>query len=209
MGHRVLSFGPVFLCVACAGSPEDSGDTDLGVGDSEADTDMPVEGCLAEPMALTPGTGAESFQPLLGGEEVTIWHGPQGGWHIDTAGEAIHSPQNVSILSVVTAIDLPTPVVIAGGDGAIDTELKGLVAYDDQLCSGQFWGVRAFVDDIVPPMGSSLQEVICTLGGQQLEIAITVSEIALDGATTPPRSVTSSVIVTAANDPVVDDPVCN
>ena len=201
MGRRLLAVAWVMLAVGCAGStPDSAGDTDTQDG-TDSDTEEPG-GCFADPISLIPGTGADSFIPLAGGEEVTIWHGPQGGWHIETAGEAAHTPQNVSILSVVTAIDQPQQIVIAGAGGATDAELKGLVAYDDELCSGTFWGVRAFVDDIEPPDGSSLQDVICTLEGQQLEIAITVAEISTMEATEPPRSATSSVIVTAALDPV-------
>jgi hypothetical protein len=208
--RRLLAFAWIVLGMACAGSDPDGsvGDDSDGAIDSDPDTDEPG-GCFADPMALTPGTGADAFEPLVGGEVVTIWHGPQGGWHIDTAGEAFHAPQNVSILSVVTAIDAPVPTVIAGAGGSVDAELKGLVAYDDQICSGQFWGVRAFVDDVAPPGGSSLQDVICTLEGQQLEIEITVSEIAQAGATTPPRSATSSVIVIAGLDPVDAAENCN
>jgi len=205
----VLAVAWIVLGAGCAGSaPDGSGnDTDPQDG-TDSDTEEPA-GCFADPMALVPGTGADSFIPLVGGEDVTIWHGPQGGWHIETAGEATHSPQSVSILSVVTAIDQPQDVVIAGAGGSADAELKGLVAYDDALCSGKFWGVRAFIDDIEPPAGSSLQDVICTLEGQQLEIEITVSEIATATATVPPRSATSSVVVTAALDPVDAAENCN
>lgn len=208
MGRRVVAVAWIVLGAGCGGSTPDSANDTDATGSTDSDTEDPG-GCFADPMALTPGTGADGFIPLAGGEEVTIWHGPQGGWHIDTAGEALHSPQNVSILSVVTAIDQPQQIVIAGAGGTADAELKGLVAYDDALCSGTFWGVRAFVDDVTPPPGASLQDVICTLGGQQVEIEITVSEIATAEATEPPRSVTSSVVVTAALDPVDAAENCN
>ena len=79
-----------------------------------------------------------------------------------------------------------------------------LAGYDTTACSGEFWGVRAFVDDYVidPPESQTYQDFICSLEGQQLQIEITAAD--LDTG----RSVTSSVLVTAQLDPVVDVPLC-
>jgi hypothetical protein len=148
---------------------------------SEGSDPVVVEDCLVPPMALTPGTGVdENFLTLADGDPVTIVHGEQGGWHIEIAGQAKHSLQNVSIQTTVTAIDQPTPTVIAGAGGATEQVLVALAAYDDSQCSGAFWNVRAFVDDFVTPDGASALDVICALEGQNVEITTTVSEIPLD-----------------------------
>jgi hypothetical protein len=158
-------------------------------------------------MKLSPGTGDDlTFVRLVGGEQVTMWHGPAGGWSIPMAGEVTHSAQTVAILSVVTAIEPEPPVVIAGAEGADDTVLLALAAYDDELCSGLFWDARAFIDDSEVPEGASPQDVICSLEGQQLEIETTVTEIL--AVESPVRSVTSSVIVVAALDPI-DETLCD
>ncbi len=190
---------PMWLAVStvagCVSLPDETADPPGG------DSDEPVvEGCFADPMTLTPGTGAEMFVELSEGDPVTIVHGPQGGWHIDIAGVAQHTSQNVSILTVITAIDQPTPTVMAGAGGSADAALIALAAYDDALCSGMFWGVRAFLDDFAPPAGSDPQEVICALEGERVEIAITVTELPAEGSTSAPDSVLSTVLATVELD---------
>ncbi|HNC96036.1 MAG TPA: hypothetical protein PKW90_07925 [Myxococcota bacterium] len=38
--------------------------------------------CSCEDATLTIGDGEDLFTPLVAGQEVTIVHGPQGGWHV-------------------------------------------------------------------------------------------------------------------------------
>jgi hypothetical protein len=201
-GWWLLALTAVF--VGCAGDEtDDTGDTDEPV-----DSDPP-DGCLADPMTLAPGTGDLAYVPLANGDPVTIWHGPQGGWHIETAGYVEHAVQTLSIHPKVTAVSLglglagteePLPPEEAGDA----PEFKALAFYSDADCNGEFWGVRAFVDDVVtPPQGMTYQQFICSLEGAELTLEITASDLENS------RSVTSTVSVIAQLDPVVDAPVCN
>ncbi len=184
--------------IACQAGPGESGSVSP-VDDIEASPRV-VEDCGDDdPMVLSLGTGVDGFVQLTEGDPVTMVHGPQGGWHMDVAGEVQHAVQDVSVLAVVTALDAPTPTVIAGADGGL--QYIALAAYDDESCSGAFWGLRAFVDDFVPPDGIERQQVICTRGGQQVEIEITLTEVLDPEFTREPRTVTSTIVATAALDP--------
>jgi hypothetical protein len=197
----VLALPPVF--VGCAGvESDDSGDTDEPV-----DSDTTVDGCLADPMVVTPGTGDLAYIPLSDGDPVTIWHGPQGGWHIETAGYVQHAVQSLSLHPKVTAVGLG--LGLAGTEPASTEdpgdvpEFKALAFYSDSTCDGEFWGVRAFVDDVItPPNGMTYQEFICSLEGQELTLEIDVADLE-NG-----RSATTTVSVIAELDPIVDAPVC-
>ena len=182
---------------ACQNEPDD-GEMALVADDS---TDAALdEHCVADPITLAPGTGWDGFIPLNEGDPVTMWYGPGAGWYIEIAGEVRNTRQNVSILPVVTALDEPSPNVIAGADGAHDAVSIAL-HYDDASCSGTFWSIRAYIDDDgwALPAGVSPFDAICNLEGQRLEITITLTEL----DTLPPaRTVTSTVIATAALDPV-------
>jgi hypothetical protein len=203
-------FAFVSVLVGCDGCASDDAEDD-DAGDDTDDTDGAVDDCLAEPMTLTPGTGAAAYVALADGDPVTIMHGPQGGWHIETAGYVQHSVQALSLHPKVTAVALglglagtELPDTTADPPEAGDLpEFKALAFYSDATCDGQFWGVRAFVDDVVtPPNGMTYQEFICSLENQELLLEITASDLA-NG-----RSVTSSVTVVAQLDPIVDEPVC-
>jgi hypothetical protein len=190
-----------FLLLMHGCEPEAPADTDT---DTTIDTDASVVSCLDEPMELTPGTGDDGFVPLLGGDQATIVHGVDGLWYIPAVGALSHSSQNLSVLTVVTALDQDPPVVIAGA-GSYDQWYVQLRDYDEAECNGTFWGERAYVDDMDgwPPI-----DAMCALAGQQLEIAMTASEIAAEESPEPPRSVTFTVIVEAALDSV-DADACN
>ncbi len=202
MGLRLMV--PILMATACQELPDEDAKAD---GDGGGST-VVVEGCLAEPMTLTPGIGMEEFALLSAGDPVTMVPGGQGAWHLEIAGEVRHARQDVSILTVVTALDAPTPIVIAGAGGAYDTEFFALAAYDDALCSGTFWDRRAVVDDFTPPVGQSNQDVICSLEGQRVEITITLAELVEPDELPPPRTVLSTIEATAALHPE-DVPLCH
>jgi len=188
VGPKALCWMSLVLCVACD-DPANSG------ADEGSTSDPVIEDCRVPPMTLTPGTGDSDFLALTEGDPVTLVHGGQGGWHVEIAGEATHSLQNVSILTTITAIDQPTPTVIAGADGPAEQVLMALAAYDDAQCSGTFWGVNAFVDDFEVPDGASPLDVICALEGQRVEILTTVTEVPI-GTGVEYCSITSSVVAT-------------
>src|SRR5262245_813530 len=97
-GFLVLAAGFATGC-SSGDSADDSSpnDTDGGPGD----TDVPG-GCFADPMTVTPGTGDVAYIPLAANDPVIMHHGPQGGWHIETAGFVEHAAQALSIQPKVT-----------------------------------------------------------------------------------------------------------
>lgn len=144
--------------------------------------------CLSAPMTVTLGTGYGSILPLADRDPIGLHRSSLGGWYFEMALLVEHTPENVGMLPVVTAIGVDPPAVIAGYPA---TQFHTLRNYDEATCSGSFWGLRAYVDiDFVPP------EVVCTLDGQPVEISVTVSEIIPLPTETEVRSVTGSVVAT-------------
>jgi hypothetical protein len=172
--------------LALAGCGEDA--------DKEADKPGPIEqGCAAGEIAVDPGMGDLAYEPLADGDTITIVHGPQGGWHVETAGFVERSQREITIL--------PTLRTETGQQITTNSqpEFKALVGYDEAVCQGTFYNVRAFVDDTAGP--STAQENICLLEGRTLELSLTVGDIVSD------RETTTTVNVVAALDPI-DIPVC-
>ena len=62
---------------------------------------IPVECEAADPTALI-GTGEYAWEPLSAGEEITMVHGPQGGWHILGSVRIAAMYQNVEIHYTIT-----------------------------------------------------------------------------------------------------------
>jgi hypothetical protein len=160
----------------CSGSPRDADKSD---GDG---------GCaVGEPVA-TAGTGNDQYVPLADGDTVTMIHGPQGGWHIETAGLVQATAPQVAIL----------PVILTDTGQQITTnsqpEFKALVGYDETTCEGTFFNTRAFLDDDAGP--GTPEENICLLEGRTLELSLTVSDIVNGGEHT------ATVNVVAALDPI-------
>jgi hypothetical protein len=101
-------------------------------------------------------------------------HGPQGGWHVETAAKVSASAQEVSIL--------PRIVVPSLGDlqisGDQQPQYQALAPYDAATCEGTFYAVRAFIDDLDPPPdGMTYQEFICSLEGVELEFSVEVADL--------------------------------
>lgn len=185
------SWAGLALLAAC------SGDGGTDEGGSDAATTEPATGCAAD-LSVEIGTGALAYEPLEDGDTVTIVHGPQGGWHIETGAIVSATAQEVSILPRIVVPSLGD--VQIGGDQ--QPQFQALTLYDAAVCSGQFYGVRAFVDDLEPPPdGLTYQEFICSLEGLELEFSVEVSELGADGIGS------DSVTVVAALDSS-DVPVC-
>jgi hypothetical protein len=177
-----LRISALALLVGCAG---DSGT------DTDTDTDGTTASCTDDPLTLELGTGELVFEALVEGGDVQMVHGPQGGWHVDVAGLVGGSSQEVSIL--------PSLVIPGQGDlqvaGDQQPEFVALASYDDATCAGEYFGVRAFLDDVAtPPGGLTYQEFICSLAGAAT-LEVTVEDIANGD------SVTESIGVTLLADP--------
>lgn len=171
--------------IACSGS-DDSG-TDTTAGDD--DDDVVYTGCLAGGISVDPGTGPDAFVALSSGDEVTLVHGPQGGWHIDVAGMVSNTEELVQVDA--TFVDTSSGTLVAGDQTGVR---QALVGWDDTGCSGTFYGVRTFVDDIA---ANVTQADICALEGAELELTLTVT--ALEGD--PPAVAEVTTMVTAVLDP--------
>jgi len=191
---------PLFLLACSGGGDDGSGDTsavgdDDDVGGDDDDDGVVYTGCLADGIAVDPGTGIDSYVGIQEGDDMVMVHGPQGGWHIDVGGRVNHTEELVSIEATFT--NLADGTLIAGDQ--VESRVA-LVNWDDAGCSGDFYGQRIFVDDINSNVG---QGDICALDGAELEMTLTVTAIEAD----PPAVAEITLNVFAALDPA-DVPEC-
>jgi hypothetical protein len=192
-------------CLAGAGctAADDDAPADRVAGD-ETPVDSAAEtGGSDGPPPCTPaleiGTGDVSFQALNPGDPVTIVYGPQGGWHVWTAGRVTGLGPTLRVLPGLTDLATGTPIA-----GLADTDDTTILLADFDGCSGSFAGQRAIIDDWVPPEGP-LIDYICGLAGTPLRLDLAVAPL-LDStatATGVPFApvLTASVEVVAADDP--------
>jgi len=172
-----------------------TGDDDDDVMGDDDDDDVVYTGCLADGLTVDPGTGVDAYVGLNDGDDVVMVHGPQGGWHIDVGGLVTNTDQLVSIDAKF--IDTDTDTLVAGDQVEVR---QALVGWDDVGCSGEFFGVRVFVDDLADTV---TQDDICDLEGANLEMTLTV--IALESK--PAATTVVTLPVVAALDPA-DVAVC-
>lgn len=155
-------------------------------------TDTPSDGTeCGSSVGVLPGTGAEMYLPLDDLDPVVMVHGPQGGWHVETSGLVSGSTAEVSVLP--TIVQKSTGVQLAGVQ---QEQYIGLVDYDDEVCDGSFFGVRAFLDDTFGELDAytNPQDVICGLAGELLTLTVTVMDL------NTLQSASASVDVTATLD---------
>lgn len=142
-------------------------------GDSKGPGDGdPLDTCPSEPQVVL-GTGLQPVVPLEEGAELLLVHGPQGGWHVDVGGL-------VTIPTLEVAVN--ATLVLDGRQLAGDQSplYTVLAAYDDATCDGEFYEVRAYVDDelaTLPGGTDVLLDYICPLGGQRVTLTVEVSDI--------------------------------
>ena len=159
--------------------------TDAGTGPVPTDD----AGRCPETLEVTLGTGLDAYLALADGDPAQMVHGPQGGWHIDSAGLVTGPSIQVAITPSLHLGDRQ----IAGDQQPWFT---ALAAWDAESCSGEFWGVRAYIDDEVtglPPGTDVLQDYICPLAGQSLRFSVVVED--LDSGVTSTDEVTVRVLL--------------
>ncbi len=142
-------------------------------GDDGAPKDPPVDGGGCPDAALVLGTGLQPVTPLAEPVELQMVHGPQGGWHVDTGGLLVFPTLEVAVSPRITLGDR----VLAGDQPPLFTVLA---AYDDATCEGEFYEVRAYVDDELPdlPPGTDvLLDYICPLAGQRVTVEVEVTDL--------------------------------
>lgn len=183
MVHR---FWVLVVLVGCGGGGDPDGngsDTSLGGG------------CTTEDITLAVGTGATAYEALADGDSVTMVHGPQGGWHVETAGLVANSEAEISILPALRSDSLGIEIT-----GALQADYKALVGYDDTACSGTFYNTRAFIetDRDTGPAGL---DFVCGLAGETVTFSVVVEDIV------SLRQATAEVQVVLELDPA-DVPEC-
>ncbi len=114
--------------------------------DGESSHDVASADCeAAEPSAVI-GTGEYAWEPLSPGDEVTMVHGPQGGWHILGSVRIDGMYENVEIHYTIT--DVPSGHVVSDNEyfvqqvplGGCEGEVIGRYGYlnhYDELVNGK------------------------------------------------------------------------
>jgi len=157
MRFALLGLIPV-LAVAC------------GDGDGGNDTG-PSGPCDEGPATVDPGVGEFTLEVLNGGESVNMVHGPQGGWHVDTAALIGNTGD---VVQIVPSLLLTESGESIAGVGQV-AETIALAAYDDEICEGNIVAIRAYVDDVQHPAPYS--DHICSLEGKEVELTLTVTDV--------------------------------
>ncbi len=163
---RALGVAALSLATACDGNGSNGGD-DSSTGD----------GCVKSAPSFELGTGDFSYLALAEGDPVTMWHGPQGGWHFDTGGLVTGSSLELTILPTVTVVG--SGLQLAGDQ---DLWFAALEEYVEDTCTGYFWGKRAFIDDHLP--GYEYQQFICSLEGEEVEVCVDLRDVQTSGTAT-------------------------
>ncbi|MEZ4318546.1 MAG: hypothetical protein R3F61_13620 [Myxococcota bacterium] len=140
-------------------------DTDTDA-DADADADSDTDVC-SQPLQCTVGVGFSSYTELAPTDPVELFHGQQGGWHVDTAVHVDNTSQVVRILPKVFVES--TGEQLAGAGGLLDTYNQALVPVGQ--CSGEAWQMRAILDEIDVDL-----DTICSLEGLELRIEIDVTD---------------------------------
>lgn len=133
------------------------------------------EGRAPRPSAPAPvspavelGTGDRAYEPLAPGDTVIVWHGQQGGYHVEVGAHVVGLPETVAV----------DPTIRAAATGEVLTQPSpaylALAEFDEDSASGTFWGVQARLDAGMDPAGV---ELVCGLEGQGLLLEVSVSEI--------------------------------
>ncbi len=183
------------VLLGCGGGRVDDSDSRVSDTDSlqgaPSDTDEPTPtdtgggtttDCTVGGPTLELGVGATHDYALIeDDEDVPLIHGPQGGWHIDTAGRVTGSSQLVMLSYQVYSPDLNE---ILGGVGVPPWNLA-LASYDPDRCVGEFWARESRLDDDPPATWSGdMLELICWLDGRVLEWRVTLEDLKTGGTDT-------------------------
>lgn len=169
------------------------------VGCSEGDdgggseTPLDAAACTAEDITLEVGTGKSGYVPLEDGDPVTMVHGPQGGWHVETGGRLLNSEREIAIYPSIRSEDLEVT-------GDQQPAYQALADYEETTCEGVFYGVRTFVE-ATRDSGPTGLDFVCALAGRTVTFALTTEDLSTG------RQETAEVDVVLALDPI-DVPNC-
>ena len=132
------------LSVGC--EPVDDDDDITSIEDCPADQLFYADACdetYCGPPTVTVGTGTTGFEPVEEGDEVPIWYGSQGGYHLDIT---------VEMMNFCPIVFLRPYFEVIPNDGGDPFEVFSqnrhvqAVRVEPQVSPRQqFWGIRAFV----------------------------------------------------------------
>ena len=138
---------------------------------SDAGGDSGDAPCDEGPAKVTAGVGEFDFDLPTSGGSVNMVHGPQGGWHLDTA--ALISGTGDVVQIVPTLVLTSDGTSIAGLEQIPETVALG--SYDAEACEGKIVSIRAYLDDVQQPAPYS--DFICSLDGKEVELTLTVTDV--------------------------------
>lgn len=182
------------LTACSAAAPDDkSGGTDNLGGDADTDTDTdsdtdadsdadtdpttPPTGCYDVPLTVSGGYAPPNtpFAPLADGDPIPMTHGPQGGWHIETAVSVDATHDTVKVLPTVTVVATGQVISGAGGESDANRALVVLTMDPSGDCAGEAVGLRAYLDDVIPETESEVD--ICPLSGAEVLLSWEVTDL--------------------------------
>lgn len=106
----------------------------LGAGDDVVP--RPDTGC-GEEVSVAVGTGDAAYVPLEPGDEVTMVHGPQGGWHI---------LGSVLVQNTAPIVSLRFTIHTVEGGALIADNTYRVLLVDAPPCGGSFPGMYAYLN---------------------------------------------------------------
>lgn len=119
----------IFALLAC---------TDDTTGDADADDTGLAGGCFSRPASVEVGGGALAFEPVAEGAELTMVHGPQGGWHVLASARFTGVNPIVSIHYTIAAGSAEGPIVA-------DNTYRVQIVQDVE-CGGYYPGMYGYLD---------------------------------------------------------------
>lgn len=149
--------GLMLSLLACTGKPSDT-----------ADQPAAAAACTDSPPGLTIGTGEYEWEDLSEGDEVTMVHGPQGGWHMLGSARIDNTDSVVRIRFNIWLKE--SGLVISENNYTVQM-------IRDQDCSGYYPGMYGYInykefredDDDLPPTMYGYQTVVMEMQATDLE----------------------------------------
>ena len=148
--------------VGCA-QPEtcstDTADSGIQVGTIDAS-------CRCNEPSFDFGTGDSSFVPVSDGDDVTMIHGPQGGWHIWGSVRVSNTRDVVKI--GFTAVDIESQKTV------VDVTNQVALAMEND-CTGTYTGMYGFIDveELAVEELDTPPELLCL---HDLELTMTLTD---------------------------------
>lgn len=157
----LLTLGLLVGCTPPETCSTDTADTGIQIGKISAE-------CRCEDASFEFGSGDSSFQPISDGEDLTMIHGPQGGWHLWGSVRAANTRDVVKIR--FTAVDVETQTTV------VDVTNQVALAMESD-CVGVYTGMYGFldVDSLASGEADTPPELLCD---HQLELSMTLTDSA-------------------------------